>query len=219
MTGAIRLPSTWCATCWAWPEGWAGDGVGTAAAMARRRASALVGAASGLAGPGRGVRAGRRGPCVVGTRARQELVEIAQRSSGPPRRPVPPTAGRSVSTESRRRAVAARAGLSPQYPGELDNEDLLEVLATAPRRSVIVLSDDGPYRLGGRTWSSRPPAPLANPDLVIKAEPGVRPLIKFADDASSTDHPLASLVPFRRRACDDRGARSSSSTPSCRTTS
>ena len=71
-----------------------------------------------------------------------------------------------------------------------------EILATAPRRSVIVLSDDGPYRLGGRTWSSRSPAPLANPDLVIKAEPGVRPLIKFADDASSTDHPLSSLLQF-----------------------
>ncbi len=76
------------------------------------------------------------------------------------------------------------------------NEDLLEILAAAPRRSVIVLSDDGPYRLGGRTWSSRPPAPLSNPDLVIKAEPGVRPLIKFADDASSTDQPLSSLLQF-----------------------
>ena len=61
---------------------------------------------------------------------------------------------------------------------------------------MIVLSDDGPYRLGGRTWSSRSPAPLANPDLVIKAEPGVRPLIKFADDVSSSDHPLSSLLQF-----------------------
>ncbi len=76
------------------------------------------------------------------------------------------------------------------------NEDLLEILAAAPRRSVIVLSDDGPYRLGGRTWSSRPPATMSNPDLVIKAEPGVRPLIKFADDASSTDQPLTSLLQF-----------------------
>ena len=31
---------------------------------------------------------------------------------------------------------------------------------------------------------------------MIKAEPGVRPLIKFADDASSTDHPLYSLLQF-----------------------
>ena len=81
----------------------------------------------------------------------------------------------------------AAANPTPAYPRNIpvsSNEDLLEVLAAAPRRSVIVLSDDGPFRLGGRTWSSRSPAPLSNPDLVIKAEPGVRPLIKFADDTS-----------------------------------
>ena len=93
----------------------------------------------------------------------------------------------------------APASPLPAYPRNIpvsSNEDLLDVLATAPRRSVIVLSDDGPYRLGGRTWSSRSPAPLASPDLVIKAEPGVRPLIKFADDVGSTDHPLSSLLQF-----------------------
>src|SRR5262249_18323245 len=49
----------------------------------------------------------------------------------------------------------------PTYPRTIpvnSNEDLLAVLATAPRRSVIVLSDDGPYRLGGRNWSARAPA-------------------------------------------------------------
>ena len=76
------------------------------------------------------------------------------------------------------------------------NEDLLEILATAPRRSVIVLADDGPYRLGGRTWSSRSTAPLANHDLTIKAEPGVRPVIKFAADARLADRPRKSLLPF-----------------------
>ena len=35
------------------------------------------------------------------------------------------------------------------------NEDLLEIIAAAPRRSVIMLSDDGPYQLGGRAWSFR----------------------------------------------------------------
>ena len=96
-------------------------------------------------------------------------------------------------------ARPAPAGPAPAYPRNIpvsSNEDLLEILAAAPRRSVIVLSDDGPYRVGGRTWSSRSPAPLANPDLVIKAEPGVRPLIKFADDASSSDRPLSSLLQF-----------------------
>ena len=76
------------------------------------------------------------------------------------------------------------------------NEDLLEILATAPRRSVIVLADDGPYRLGGRTWSSRSTAPLANHDLTIKAEPGVRPIIKFATDARLADRPQMSLLRF-----------------------
>jgi serine/threonine-protein kinase len=86
------------------------------------------------------------------------------------------------------------------YPRNIpvsSNEDLLEVLATAPRRATIVLSDDGPYLLGGRTWSSRQPVPLSDPDLTIKAETGVRPLLKFADDDSSTDHPLMSLLQFR----------------------
>jgi serine/threonine-protein kinase len=76
------------------------------------------------------------------------------------------------------------------------NEDLLEILATAPRRSVIVLADDGPYRLGGRTWSLRSAAPLANHDLTIKAEPGVRPIIKFAADARLADRPQQSLLRF-----------------------
>lgn len=43
---------------------------------------------------------------------------------------------------------------------------------------------------------SRSPAPLANPDLVIKAEPGVRPLIKFADESSASEQPLSSLFHF-----------------------
>jgi eukaryotic-like serine/threonine-protein kinase len=88
----------------------------------------------------------------------------------------------------------------PAYPRNIPvsstNEDLLEVMASAPRRSVIVLSDDGPYLLGGRKWMSRSPAPLSHPDLVIKAEPGVRPLIKFADDSDTIDQPLLSLFHF-----------------------
>jgi serine/threonine-protein kinase len=77
------------------------------------------------------------------------------------------------------------------------SEDLLEVLASAPRRSVIVLSDDGrPYELGGRAWSLRTSAPLAKPDLTIKAESGVRPIIKLAKDAQFAEHPTSSLLHF-----------------------
>ena len=76
------------------------------------------------------------------------------------------------------------------------NADLLEVIATAPRRSVIVLSDDGPYQLGGRAWSFRAPGPLTNADLTIKAEAGVRPVLKFASDARLADPQPASLLHF-----------------------
>ena len=57
-------------------------------------------------------------------------------------------------------------------------EDLQAILASAPRRSVIVLADDGPYRMGDRAWSARASRPSAEPDLTIKAEAGVRPVLK-----------------------------------------
>ncbi len=115
----------------------------------------------------------------------------AQRSAGPPAA-LPLLVGNVPGPEP---AVPV-----PAYPRNIPvsstNEDLLEVLSSAPRRSVIVLSDDGPYLIGGRKWLARAPAPLSNPDLVIKAEPGVRPLIKFADDPTTTDQKLASLLQF-----------------------
>ena len=88
----------------------------------------------------------------------------------------------------------------PEYPQTIplySNEDLLARLAVAPRRSVIVLSDDGPYLLaGGRSWSGRAPAALTDADLTIKAEVGARPVIKFAADARLPDQPLISLLHF-----------------------
>jgi len=95
--------------------------------------------------------------------------------------------------------VAETAGPAPIYTRNIpvsSNEDLLDVIATAPRRSVIVLSDDGPYQLGGRAWSFRAPAPIVNADLTIKAEAGVRPVLKFASDARLADRPPLSLLQF-----------------------
>ena len=91
--------------------------------------------------------------------------------------------------------------LSPasSYPRTIpvnSNEDLLTVLASAPRRSVIVLSDDGPYALGGRARSGRAPVALTNADLTIKAEAGVRPRLKFADDSRRTDPLLNGMLHF-----------------------
>ena len=74
---------------------------------------------------------------------------------------------RSVVPESA--AGDAERAAAPAYPQTIpvsSTEDLLAILASAPRRSVIVLADDGPYRLGGRAVVARDFAALgrARPD-------------------------------------------------------
>src|SRR5262249_5870213 len=73
--------------------------------------------------------------------------------------PWPPSGGRPA---------LERVNAPPAYPRTIpvsSNEDLPAILAAAPRRSVIVLADDGPYPMGGRAWPARAPAPLAHPEL------------------------------------------------------
>jgi serine/threonine-protein kinase len=96
-------------------------------------------------------------------------------------------------------AGSAGGSALPAYPRSIpvtSTEDLLEILATAPPRSVVVLADDGPYRLGGRSWSHRGSAALANLDVTIKAETGVRPLLKFASEARLSEQPPSALFHF-----------------------
>jgi serine/threonine-protein kinase len=64
-------------------------------------------------------------------------------------------------------------------------EDLHEVLAKAPPGSVVVLADDGPYRVGGRAWSGRTKTLPADLDLTIKPELGVRPVLKLAEESAA----------------------------------
>jgi len=100
----------------------------------------------------------------------------ATRPPAAPRRPSPP----AESEAPRELLVAA-------------GEDLPRILAGAPRRSTILLSEKGPYDLRGLT--SRP---LSGLDLAIKAEPGVRPVIRLPRgpglDASS---PAVALLDIR----------------------
>jgi serine/threonine-protein kinase len=117
------------------------------------------------------------------------------------RAPEPSTTPASTTASTSRPADAAveTTATEPAYIRSIpvnSNEDLLDVLTTAPRRAVIVLSDDGPYQVGGRAWSFRSPTPLANVDLTIKAEPGARPVLKFAADALLADRPPTSLLEF-----------------------
>ena len=76
------------------------------------------------------------------------------------------------------------------------SDDLLSAIAAAPPRSIITLTEDGPYLLGGRTGDLRGSLALASRDLTIKSESGVHPVLRFAADAQLGDLRLPALLPF-----------------------
>jgi len=152
----------------------------------------LVAVVAALAWWGRGLTrpfaaAQRSSAPAVARRSPASNVVAGPGMEGPP----PPADSAETSAETMKNAPAYLRSIPVN-----SNEDLLEILATAPARSVIVLSDDGPFRLGGRTWSYRASAPLANADLTIKAEAGVRPVLKFDSDARAADPSPSCLLHF-----------------------
>jgi serine/threonine-protein kinase len=74
-------------------------------------------------------------------------------------------------------AVAGTGAASREIFVE-STEDLTAVLAAAPPRAVIVLTDDGPYRVGPGDDGRGPADRLARRDLTVKADAGVRPVIR-----------------------------------------
>ena len=103
--------------------------------------------------------------------------------------PAVPLAGESDDSPP---PVAALPRNIPVRPGD----DLLAMIAAAPPRSIITLTDDGPYRLGGRTLGSRGPLALLNRDVTIKADSGYRPVLSFAADAPQRDGTPTALLTF-----------------------
>jgi serine/threonine-protein kinase len=73
------------------------------------------------------------------------------------------------------------------------SEDLLAILADAPPRSVIVLTDDGSYYLRNRSVP-RTPARLIDRDLTIKAAAGVRPVLRMDRDAEDEGPARSALL-------------------------
>jgi serine/threonine-protein kinase len=119
--------------------------------------------------------------------------------------PVPPKppAG-SSRADSPPASKPAEAGVSEplepasDLPREIavdSGEDLLAVLASAPPRSVVVLSDDGPYVLGA---SSDPQAAgrLSGCDVTVKADSGVRPVLRLSRETGSGSEPRAAVLDF-----------------------
>lgn len=103
--------------------------------------------------------------------AQPPLVE--RRGNEPPRVSDHPVATSAAPVESRPRRLAVDS-----------SEDLLASLSQAPARSLIVLTDDGPYQLGGVS-TKRALAHLVDRDLTIKAAEGVHPVLQFARETAT----------------------------------
>ena len=105
---------------------------------------------------------------------------------------------------ARRRAVAIRvwpkcsaatAATSPPLLGQRcgsaisavgSDEDLLAIMESAPQRSIIVLTDDGPYDLGDVPENAAANARLSRREFTLKADDGVRPVIRLAPEGRFT---------------------------------
>jgi len=93
----------------------------------------------------------------------------------------------------RPQAVAAVPRTIPVRPGD----DFLSVIATAPPRSVITLTEDGPYLVGGHAGGFRDWRNLVNRDLTIRAASAdVRPVLRLASESAQADHASIAILPF-----------------------
>ncbi len=111
----------------------------------------------------------------------------------------PRAADGTVAAESSNGDGEPTVASPPAYPPTIpvsSAEDLHDVLAKATRGSVIVLADDGPYRVGGGAWTGRKSILLADPDLTIKSETGVRPVLKLSDEAGAAKGNPRSILDF-----------------------
>ena len=89
------------------------------------------------------------------------------------------------------------SGTPREIPVE-STSDLLAALASAPPRSVILLRDGGPYNLGVGRSGTGVHGPgfdrLVGRDLTIKADAGVRPVLRLARDFAAGLKPRPALL-------------------------
>lgn len=119
------------------------------------------------------------------------------------------TAGRGTPVDGRSNALGASARETVEpvtvVPAqsvassriEVDSsQDLLTILATAAPRSTIVLRDDGPYLLGAEREGRPAVERITRRDLTLKADSGVRPVLRLARDANISGKSRPALLDF-----------------------
>jgi eukaryotic-like serine/threonine-protein kinase len=132
----------------------------------------------------------------------RELVDPASSSPladfGPAASPTPrPATAIAATAPGRLPNTADRpVDAAPRSISVRQSEDLAAAIASAPRKSVVTLTDDGPYLLGRRIGGQRVGAALLNRDVTIRAETGKRPVLKFAVDAGGAEQPAPALLAF-----------------------
>lgn len=113
---------------------------------------------------------------------------VAQPPNPKPAETKPPVS--DVPAERARSSEPAEAASTASREIYLDSqENLLDVLSKAPRRSTIVLTDDGPYIL-----NSTPK--LIKRDLTLRADTGVHPVLLLARDAAVPEQGPSVLLDF-----------------------
>ena len=104
--------------------------------------------------------------------------------------PVPTSPPPKVRSSTSPAAAKAAPAPEAEAPVAVDSrDDLLRVLAEVPPKSTILLSDKGPYDLRG--VKSRP---LKGLDVTIRAEAGVRPVIRLARDIDASGGPAPTAL-------------------------
>jgi serine/threonine-protein kinase len=110
----------------------------------------------------------------------------------------PPTdlAEDTSSVEDAHLASSASVSVLPRNVIVRPSDDLQSAIASAPPRSIITLTEDGPYLLAGRTGGTSGPLALVNRDLTIKPDAGVHPVLRFTADAHLRGLRFPALLPF-----------------------
>jgi serine/threonine-protein kinase len=132
-------------------------------------------------------------PLDIGPKSLPKASEAVGRTTRTSGLNEPPALDDSAETGSDSRSQAAG------YPRNISvgpNEDLLAKIESAPPRSIISLSDDGPYRIGDRDKRRLVPPVLKNRDLTIRAEVGVRPVVTMAAGFAQGMEPSNALFDF-----------------------
>ncbi len=117
--------------------------------------------------------------------------------AAPPRTVSKTNAGPRRTGELEPPTAAPAPAIVPRDISAESTEELVAAIANAPPRSVIVLTSNGPYQFGATAVGEKPSATRwTGRDLTIRADTGVRPVLKLARELPSGSNARPALLDF-----------------------